>query len=99
MNVLSDIKMVLTLKCEESSRLLSAELDRPLRPAERIALRMHLFVCRACRHARGAFARIQDVLRLMDQQTSEGGGYLPHLSPEAGERIVRAVAAAQSEES
>lgn len=99
MSVLSDIKMVLTLKCDESSRLLSDELDRPLRSAERIALRLHLLGCRACRRARRCFAHIQDILRRMDRQTFEGGGFLPHLSSEASERIVRAVAGAQSEES
>jgi len=65
MSVLSDIKMVLTLKCDESSRLLSDELDRPLRSAERIALRLHLLGCRACRRARRCFAHIQDILRRM----------------------------------
>lgn len=39
------------LSCRESSRLLSDRLDRPLRLGERLALRLHLALCRACSRA------------------------------------------------
>ena len=47
--MLSDIKKILTLHCDESAELLSKQQDVPLSRVERTALRLHLFVCRACR--------------------------------------------------
>jgi hypothetical protein len=39
------------LSCHEASRLLSDRLDRRLRPWERLALRIHLAMCRGCSRA------------------------------------------------
>lgn len=39
------------LSCQEASRLLSDRLDRPLPPRERLALRLHLAMCRGCSRA------------------------------------------------
>ena len=36
------------LSCKEASRLLSQAQDRPLALGERVKLRLHLAVCRAC---------------------------------------------------
>ena len=36
------------LTCQEMTELCSAELDRPLRPGERLSLHAHLFMCRGC---------------------------------------------------
>ncbi len=36
------------LSCKEASRLVSQGLDRRLRLAERVALRLHLFICEGC---------------------------------------------------
>lgn len=36
------------LSCRKASELLSDGLDRRLRPAERLALRLHLVFCKAC---------------------------------------------------
>lgn len=38
------------LVCKEAARLISASYQRPLRWRERVALRMHLAVCDACRN-------------------------------------------------
>jgi hypothetical protein len=35
--------------CRESARLLSERRDHPLPPGKRIALRLHLLLCRLCR--------------------------------------------------
>ncbi len=35
--------------CAESTRLMSAALERPLTRGERLALRWHLMMCGACR--------------------------------------------------
>ena len=36
------------LNCKEASRLLSQQQDRELSVSERLSLRMHLAVCKAC---------------------------------------------------
>lgn len=36
------------LKCSEATQLLSESQDRKLRIGERVAVRMHLFICTAC---------------------------------------------------
>jgi Putative zinc-finger len=41
------------LTCREASHLLSEGLDRPLRPWERLGLRIHLGICRGCSAAEG----------------------------------------------
>ena len=40
--------MILTLKCDQASLLMSDSLDRRLLLHERIALRSHLLACRVC---------------------------------------------------
>lgn len=40
--------MILTLKCDQASVLMSDSLDRPLLWHERLALRGHLLACRVC---------------------------------------------------
>jgi hypothetical protein len=48
--------MAIRLSCREASRLISQGMDRRLSLGERIALRLHLFVCDGCtrltRHVR-----------------------------------------------
>jgi hypothetical protein len=36
------------LSCRQASRLITARLDRPLNPIERVCLRLHLSICSAC---------------------------------------------------
>lgn len=60
--------------CEESTRLMSEAMERPLSRAERLALRWHLLMCGACRR----FERQLDWLRRSAQ------GYVPPEPPEAG---------------
>lgn len=50
--------------CRQMSDLLSERLDRPLRPLERLRLRVHLAMCKAC-------ARIEIQLELLHKATSE----------------------------
>ena len=45
----SAIKLIFTLHCDESSRLVSASLDRKLSFAERTAVRLHRLGCWSCR--------------------------------------------------
>jgi hypothetical protein len=36
------------LTCRQASRLITARLDRPLNPIERVGLHLHLSICSAC---------------------------------------------------
>ena len=49
MGSISNIKNILTLNCEEASRLLSENQDVYLTWDEQLALRLHLLICRSCR--------------------------------------------------
>ena len=50
MGFFKGLKLILTLKCDESSRLMSERLDRDLTTGERFAIRLHSGICRSCRH-------------------------------------------------
>jgi hypothetical protein len=45
---LKNLRLILTLSCDGASRLISAQLDRDLSFAERLALRLHTIGCRSC---------------------------------------------------
>jgi hypothetical protein len=84
------------LTCRESARLLSEDLDRPLSRAERMALRLHLALCRKCRRfARNALA-LRDLLGRMTEQCLAGQGFTPALTLEERTRIRQTLARAQS---
>ena len=50
---MSNIKKMLTLNCEQASRLMSNQQDAELTGSERRALKLHLLICRACRRYKG----------------------------------------------
>ena len=58
MTMLKSVRLILTLKCKESTRLVSESLDRDMPFAERWAVRLHAVSCRSC----GRYAK---QLRLM----------------------------------
>ena len=45
----SSIKKILTIHCNESAQLLSLRQEQPLSTTDKIALRLHLLLCKACR--------------------------------------------------
>jgi hypothetical protein len=47
------------MNCKQATRMVSAGLDRKLALSERLALRVHLFLCERCTH----FARQSRFLR------------------------------------
>ena len=49
MKWLSSLKLIASMGCRESARLLSLQQDTELRRDEKIALSLHLFMCKACR--------------------------------------------------
>lgn len=69
--------------CKQAMRIASDALERPLTPRERWLLRMHLFICRDCRHGAEQFRMLHQVARGLGEQGS------PRLS-EAQRRAIRA---------
>lgn len=97
MSILSNIRMILSLSCNESSRLLSDGLDRQLSLTERIALRGHLFACRRCRRFRNILQHLRATTQHLTTPTVADENVLPPLSPEARARLTEALTRAQSE--
>lgn len=52
------------MHCDEATRLVSEAQDRPLDRGERVALRVHMTICSACRQ----YQRQLDQLRRWSQQ-------------------------------
>ncbi len=91
MSLLRNIGMILSLSCDESSRLLSKELDRTLSCPERIALYIHLALCRPCRRFRRNLRLFRDLLHRKTQQDLAEQGPADALSPEERARISETV--------
>lgn len=53
------------LNCKENSELLSQALDRPVTLRERLAMRLHLMMCRGCRNFEKQLAFIRRAAREM----------------------------------
>ncbi len=90
MSMFSAIQLVLTLSCEESSRLISASFDRELTRSERAAVGLHAFVCRFCRRYRRQIKFLRDAVRNRSTEllsAAESRGVGEKLSPDARERI------------
>ena len=83
---------VLTLTCDESSRLLSDAMDRDLTRVERTALRMHNLTCKSCRR----FIEQLEFLR----RSASGAVLREHgmaLPPEARDRLRESLRKASGE--
>lgn len=74
------------ISCRKATELASRALDAPLSRRERLALRLHLWVCQRCR-------RYRRQLLLLRQAVRQGRleDWLPpaRLSPEARRRILK----------
>lgn len=80
------ILWIVSLRCEESDRLMSDSLDRRLNWAERVALCGHVSVCRGCRRARQQLRTLQRSMQTMLDAVDSAAGS-ETLSPEARDRI------------
>ena len=88
MKFLSAIKLILTLHCDQSTRLVSEGLDRHLTFAERWAIRLHRIGCWSCR-------RFAHQLRFI-RQAAQASGHAPpaashQLPAETRARILEAI--------
>lgn len=51
------------MKCRQATELMSQAQDRDLRLHERIALRVHLFICRGCNNYNNHLAFIRNAMK------------------------------------
>ena len=61
MGTMSNIKKILTLNCEQASRLLSNQQDTSLRRTEQWALKLHLLLCRSCRRYKDQLRSVRKI--------------------------------------
>ena len=75
------------LSCKQTAELLSRGLDEHLPLTQRMALRIHMLMCRACRQYEKQLHFIRRAARRLSQATEHGDQAATPLSPEARERI------------
>ena len=89
---LSTIKRILTLTCEQSTRLVSESLDRDLPRGERWAVRLHALCCRSCRRYRRQILFLREAVRRGGREPDTGTPVAgASLTQESRERIKRAL--------
>jgi hypothetical protein len=82
------------LSCKDVTRLISESMDRTLPVGTRIAVRIHLLVCRFCARYRRQLHLIRDtVQRIVAAEDTFGDATGGGLSEERRERIKRALEA------
>ncbi len=79
------------LSCKQTSELVSKGLDKHLTITERLGVRIHLLMCRACTQYEKQLRFIRRATRRLSQGTEHGDQAATPLSPEARERIKNAL--------
>lgn len=51
------------LSCTQATELMSQEQDRPLALSERVALRLHVWICAGCNNYRRQMSVLRDACR------------------------------------
>lgn len=86
MALLKNITMIMTMSCKHASRLLSKQQDHPLTTSERLALSLHLLICRFCRRYRKQLRIMDHHMHALEEQiTSEP------LPPDKREELVKTI--------
>jgi hypothetical protein len=75
------------LSCKEAASLVSQSLDKALTLRQRLALGLHLLMCRFCSRYQRQTLFIRSAMRRIDSSAAPDLG----LSPDAKERIRRAL--------
>lgn len=75
--------------CREASRLQSEALDHALTPLQRFGLRVHLILCKWCRHYGKQIRLLRRAAHEHPDQVAEATSST--LSPESRERLKRAL--------
>jgi len=89
--MLKAVKLILTLKCEESTRLVSESRDRELPFAERWAVRLHAVSCRPCRRYAKQLRFLASVLKRYAGDADVAPEIPAALSDDARNRIQQAI--------
>jgi hypothetical protein len=66
------------LMCNEATHLMSLKQDRPLTFQERLALRLHLSMCQACRECDRQFTLLHKTAKRFDAETRPEHSGLHH---------------------
>lgn len=78
--------------CKEASRLLSESLEHKLTFWQLVSLRLHLFICRFCRHFDHDLHRFDAALRTYSQHIDADATFAQiTLRPETRQRILQAM--------
>lgn len=85
-SVVSAIRLLLTLRCEQSTRIVSESLDRELSAVERWSVRLHYISCWSCRRFGKQIRQMRDVMTQHPGKLRE-----LELSAEAMKRIEQAI--------
>ena len=91
MNRFRQLIRALSPDCREAVRRQSDALDRPLPRLQRIGLRLHLLLCLRCARYGKQIRFLRTAAQHCEQHDEHSGGAGKNLSPEARERIKRAL--------
>lgn len=86
------IKMLLALRCDVSTRLISQALDHDLPPVERWAIRLHALSCRSCHRFRRQVLFLRTAIQQRFNLESATGVDSIRLADEARARIAAVIA-------
>lgn len=87
MKLLSKIYLILTLDCEQSAKLTSDAMDRPLDWSERIATVLHRMICAKSRRLHSQLNDLNNAL----EKSCSSLEYVPDLSSEARQRMLEKI--------
>jgi len=79
------------LSCKDTTRLASEALDRRLGLMERLGMHLHLMMCTLCSRVRRRMFFLRDAARRLGEPGAEEALPGPTLSPEARQRLKRAI--------
>ncbi len=86
-------KMKLMLTCKQASLIISQSLDNPLSRSDRMKLKFHLFICKACTRFNRQLHLIKTIVQRMKLETENDDTI--QLTIEAKARINRAIESKQ----
>ncbi|MBD0316381.1 MAG: zf-HC2 domain-containing protein [Nitrospiraceae bacterium] len=78
-----------TPTCQEMTRLLSDEMDRPLPWKTRAKMRLHFLICKWCERYKNQLRFLRQAVRRHPEQISSDDPATPSLSSEAKDRLKR----------
>jgi hypothetical protein len=80
--ILKNILRILTLTCDQAARLMSHAQEKPLKRSERLALSVHLLICRLCRKYNRQLKLLRAIMARMADSRTYDAVVPPLLDPE-----------------